>query len=122
MPCEASLDHARARLQRRGRLPSSPLQRRAAWWTFGQVAVVEPPHTAAERARRPGGRWRQGSCGPQCAAGSRCGDRMLTVGATLQQPQRTILASLPTACDAALRGEPAPSLRPAHAPQAHAAA
>jgi hypothetical protein len=60
MPCEASLDHARARLQRRGRLTSSPLQRRAAWWTFGQGAVVEPTHTAAERARRPGGRWRQG--------------------------------------------------------------
>jgi hypothetical protein len=96
MTCEARLDHARVRLQRRGRLTSSPLQRRAAWWTFVQVAVMEPPHTAAERARRPGGRWRTGSCGPQRAAGSRWVDRMLTVGATLQQPQCTILASLPT--------------------------
>jgi transposase len=109
-------------LQRRGRLTYSTLKRRTALWTFVQVEVVEPTNNAAERALRPGVRWRKGSFGTQSAAGSRCVESMMTVVATLKQQQRNILAYLTTACDAALRGEPAPSLLPAHAQQAQAAA
>jgi hypothetical protein len=38
---------------------------------------------------------------------------MLTVGATLKQQQRNVLEYLTAACEAALRGEAAPSLLPA---------
>jgi hypothetical protein len=98
------------------------LQRREARWTFVPLAGVEPPTTAAERAIRPGGQWRQGSCGTQREEGSRWVASMMTVGARLQQQQRNVLASLTAACAAALRGEAAPSLLPASDQQSQAAA
>ena len=87
-----------------------------------RVEGVEPTNNAAERAIRPGVLWRKGSFGTQSAAGSRFVESMLTVVSTLKQQQRNVLAYLTMACEAALRGEAAPSLLPAHAQQAQAAA
>jgi transposase len=75
-------------------------------------AGVEPTNNAAERALRPGGLWRKGSFGTQRAAGSRFVDAMMTVVATLKQHHRNVLAAVTPACEAALRGEPAPALLP----------
>ena len=98
------------------------LKRREALWTFVQVAGVEPTNNAAERSIRPGVLWRKGSFGTQSAAGSRFVESMLTVVATLKQQQRSVLEYLTAACEAALRGEAAPSLLPASAQQSQAAA
>jgi transposase len=98
------------------------LKRRAALWTFVQVAGVEPTNNAAERSIRPGGRWRKGSFGTHSEAGSRFVESMLTVVSTLTQQQRNVLAYLTAACEAALQGAAAPSLLPASAPKAQAAA
>ena len=98
------------------------LKRRQALWTFVQVDGVEPTNNTAERAIRPGVLWRKGSGGTQSAKGSRFAESMLSVVSTLQQQQRHVLAYLAEACDAALRGEAAPSLLPTHTQQSHAAA
>ena len=98
------------------------LKRRAALWTFVQVEGVEPTNNTAERSIRPGVLWRKGSFGTQSAEGSRFVESMMTVVATLKQQQRNVLEYLTTACEAALRGEAAPSLLPASDQQAHAAA
>jgi transposase len=98
------------------------LKRREALWTFVQVAGVEPTNNVAERAIRPGVLWRKGSFGTQSATGSRFVESLMTVVSTLKQQQRHVLAYLTTACEAALRAEAAPSLLPAHAQQAQAAA
>jgi transposase len=89
------------------------LKRREALWTFVQLEGVEPTNNAAERAIRPGVQWRKGSFGTQSAEGSRFVESMLTVVATLKQQQRNVLEYLTAACEAALRGEAAPSLLPA---------
>jgi hypothetical protein len=47
---------------------------------------------------------------------------MLTVVAMLQQQQRNVVEYLTAACEAALRGEAAPSLLPASEQQSQAAA
>jgi hypothetical protein len=112
----------------RGEVPTTAgtcrdiVQRREALWTCVQVVGVEPTNHAAERAIRPGVLWRKGSFGTQREAGSRVVDSMLTVGSTLQQQQRHSLAYLTTACAAALHGAAAPSLLPASAQKAQAAA
>jgi hypothetical protein len=80
------------------------------------------PLAEFNRAIRPGVLWRKGSFGTQSAAGSRFVESMRTVVATLKQQQRHVLTYLPVACAAALRGEPGPSLLPAHAQQTQAAA
>jgi transposase len=98
------------------------LKRRQALWTFVQVEGVEPTNNTAERSIRPGVLWRKGSFGTQSAEGSRFVESMLTVVATLKQQQRSVLESLTTACEAALRGEAAPSLLPASAQTSQAAA
>jgi transposase len=98
------------------------LKRREALWTFVQVAGVEPTNNTAERALRPGVLWRKGSFGTQSAEGSRFVESMMTVAATLKQQQRSVLEYLTAACEAALRGEEAPSLLPASAQQSQAAA
>ena len=56
--------------------------------------------------------WRKGSFGTQSDEGSRFVERMMTVVATLKQQKRNVLAFLTEACEAALRGEAAPSLLP----------
>ena len=98
------------------------LKRREALWTFVQVAGVEPTNNTAERSIRPGVLWRKGSFGTQSAEGSRFVESMMTVVATLKQQQRSVLEYLTTACEAALRGEQAPSLLPASDQKSQAAA
>jgi transposase len=98
------------------------LKRREALWTFVQLEGVEPTNNAAERSIRPGVQWRKGSFGTQSEEGSRFVESMLTVVATLKQQQRNVLEYLAAACEAALRGEAAPSLLPASDQQAQAAA
>ena len=97
------------------------LQRRQALWTFVQVEGVEPTNNAAERAIRPGVLWRKGSFGTQREGGSRFVASVMTVVTTLQQQQRSVLAYLIAAHEAALRGEAAPSLLPTSVQQAQAA-
>ena len=98
------------------------LKRRQALWTFVQVAGVEPTNNTAERSIRPGVLWRKGSFGTQSAEGSRFVENMMPVVTTLKQQQRNVLEYLTAACEAALRGEAAPSLLPARAQKSQAAA
>jgi transposase len=98
------------------------LKLRQALWTFVHVEGVEPTHNTAERALRPGVLWRKGSFGTQSEKGSRFVESMMTVVSTLKQQQRNVLEYLTAACEAALRGEEAPSLLPASNQQSQAAA
>jgi len=88
-----------------------------ALWTFVRVEGVEPTNNAAERALRPGVLWRKGSFGSHSPAGSRFAERILTVAATLKQQRRNIVDYVTLACEAALRGEAAPSLLLVQAPR-----
>lgn len=90
-----------------------------ALWTFVRVEGVEPTNNMAEQALRHGVLWRKSSFGTQSAAGSRRVERMMTVVASLRQQGRPVWDYLTAACEAALRGEAAPSLLPKEA--AHAA-
>jgi len=85
---------------------------RKALWTFVRVEGVEPTNNAAERAIRPGVLWRKRSFGTHSAEGSRFAEAMMTVVATLKQQHRHVLDYMTAACEAALCGEPAPSLLP----------
>src|SRR2546427_1982669 len=98
------------------------LKRHEALWTFVQVEGVEPTNNTAERSIRPGVQWRKGSFGTQSEEGSRFVESMMTVVATLKQQKRNVLAYLTAAHEAALRGEAAPSLLPAHKMESQAAA
>lgn len=89
-----------------------------ALWTFVRVPGVEPTNNAAERALRPGVLWRKGSFGSHSPSGSRFAERMLTVATTLKQQRRNVVDYVTCACEAALRGEPVPSLLPAAARRA----
>ena len=88
------------------------LKLRQALWTFVRHAGVDPTNNAAERAIRPGVLWRKGSFGTQSPEGSRFVEAMMTVVATLKQQHRHVLNYVTAACEAALCGEPAPSLLP----------
>jgi transposase len=88
------------------------LKRRQALGTCVRHAGVEPTTNAVERAIRPGVLWRKGSLGTPRPEGSRVGEAMLTVVATLKQQHRDVLDYLTAACEATRRGEPAPSLLP----------
>ncbi len=88
------------------------LKVRQALWTFARHEGVEPTNNAAERAIRPGVLWRKGSFGTQSPDGSRFVEAMMTVVATLKQQHRNVLDYLTAACEAARRGEGAPSLLP----------
>lgn len=89
------------------------LKRREALWTSVRKEGVEPTNNAAERALRPGVLWRKGSFGTHSAEGSRFVEALMTVVATLKPPHRNALDYLTAACEAALRGKPAPSSIPA---------
>jgi transposase len=88
------------------------LPREAALWTFVKRAGVEPTNNAAEQALRPAVLWRKGSFGTQSAAGSEFVAQMLTVVTTCRQQRRNVLEYVTAACEAALQGQPAPSLLP----------
>jgi transposase len=83
-----------------------------ALWTFVHVDGVEPTNNAAERAVRPGVLWRKSSFGTQSQRGSRFVERMMTVVATLKRQDRNVLDYVTAACQAAISGQPAPSLIP----------
>lgn len=83
-----------------------------ALWSFVRIEGVEPTNNAAERAVRAGVLWRKGSFGTQSQKGSRFVERMMTVVATLRQQKRNVLSYLQEVCEAAIRGEKAPSLLP----------
>jgi transposase len=91
------------------------LKMRQALWTFVRHEGVEPTNNAAERAIRPGVLWRKGSFGTQSPEGSRFVETMMTVVATLKQQHRNVLDYVIDACEAALCGQPAPSLLPTSA-------
>jgi transposase len=88
------------------------LKRRQALWTFVRHEGVEPTNNAAEGAMRPGVLWRTGSFGTPSADGSRFVEALMTVAATLKQQHRNVLDYLTAACEAAMYGEPPPSLLP----------
>jgi transposase len=88
------------------------LKRRQALWTCVRHAGVDPTHNTTERAIRPGVLWRKRSLGTQSPEGSRVVEAMRTAVATLKQQHRHVLDYVTAACEAALGGEPAPSLLP----------
>jgi hypothetical protein len=70
------------------------------------------PLTESNRAIRPGVLWRKASFGTHSPEGSRCVEAMMTVVATLTQQHRNVLDYVTATCEAALRGDPAPSWLP----------
>lgn len=83
-----------------------------ALWTFVTVPGVEPTNNVAERAIRPAVLWRRGSFGAQSAGGNAFVARLLSVVATCQQQDRSLLDYLTAVCTAAHHGQPIPSLLP----------
>lgn len=83
-----------------------------ALWTFVDVQGVEPTNNAAERALRPAVIWRRTSFGSQSLTGSQFVARMLTVTASLKAQNRSLLAFLSQAIEAARTGLPMPSVLP----------
>jgi len=84
-----------------------------ALWTFAYAEGVEPTNNAGERRIRQGVMWRKTSFGTDSPNGSRFVERILTVVTTLRMQERNVLDYVTAACEAALRGMPAPSLLPA---------
>jgi len=92
------------------------LKLEVALWTFVWEADVEPTNNRAERPLRRAVLWRRRSFGTQSAAGSQFVERILTAVTTLRQQRRDVLDYLTTACTAAIRKDPAPSLLPLTSP------
>ena len=92
------------------------LKREAALWTFVWETGVEPTNNGAERPLRRAVLWRRRSFGTQSEAGSQFVERILTAVTTLRQQRRDVLDYLTTACTAAIRKAPAPSLLPLTSP------
>jgi transposase len=92
------------------------LKLEAALWTFVWEAGVEPTNNCAERPLRRAVLWRRRSFGTQSETGSQFVERILTTVTTLRQQRRNVLDFLTTACAAAIRKEPAPSLLPLTSP------
>jgi transposase len=89
------------------------LEHRQALWTFVHRDDVEPTNNAAERALRAFVLWRKTSFGSQSERGLKFAARIMTVAQTLRKQRRHVLEYLTQACEASLRGHPAPSLLPA---------
>jgi len=97
--------------QRRVRGTSRHLLDRAdALWTFADVPGVAPTNNTAERAVRKPVLWRRGSHGSQSERGLRFVERILTVTATLRQRGDNVFDYLTAATNAAVRGQPPPTL------------
>jgi hypothetical protein len=79
------------------------------------LAGVEPMHNTAERAIRPWVVGHKGNFGTHSAQGSRFVASLMTVVANTDAAAmpRPVLGYLTTACEAALRDAPVPSLLPA---------
>lgn len=81
-------------------------------WTFVGIEGVEPTNNAAERSIRPAVLGRRKNFGTQSVRSSRFVERMLTVMASLRQPNRNVTEYLSTVCQNAAHGRPWPSLLP----------
>ncbi len=79
-------------------------------WTFVRCSGIEPTNNAAERALRHAVLWRKSSLGTASETGSRFVERLLSVLATARQHGRDILDYLHHCHQAALYGQPIPSL------------
>ena len=88
------------------------LKREEALWTFVRLEGIEPTNNLGERQIRPSVLWRNRSFGTQSESGSRFAERIMTVVATCKQQGRNALDYLTAACQAANRGQQAPSLLP----------
>lgn len=88
------------------------LKLRDALWTFVYVEGVEPTNNMAEQDLRHAVIWRKTSFGTKSAGGSRFVERILSVAMSLRKQRRNVLDYLTAACEAALRGDSAPSLLP----------
>jgi len=86
------------------------LSRWPSLWTWLEVEGGEPTNNAAERALRPAVLWRKSSFGHQSETGEQFVERMLTAVTTLRLQGRNVWRYLVQTCEAARRGEPAPSL------------
>lgn len=86
------------------------LEHRQALWTFVHTPGVEPTNNHAERELRAFVLWRKSSFGSQSDRGCRFAARIMTVTHTLRKQKRHVLSYLTAACQAALRGDRAPSL------------
>jgi len=86
------------------------LKHRQALWTFVHVPGVDPTNNHGERELRAFVLWRKKSFGSQSDRGCRFAERVMTVTHTLRKQNRHVLSYLTRACQAALRGQPAPSL------------
>jgi transposase len=86
------------------------IEHRRALWTFANVPGVEPTNNHGERELRAFVLWRKKSFGSQSDRGCRFAARIMTATHTLRKQKRHVLSYLTSASQAALRGEPAPSL------------
>jgi len=102
-------DAAKARGKARG-MAVHLLDRAEALWTFADVPGVVPTNNIAERAVRKPVLWRKGCFGSQSRRGMRYAERILTVGATLGQRGEDVFGYLVQVANAAMRGQPPPSL------------
>lgn len=83
-----------------------------ALWTFVEVEGVEPTNNISEHAVRHPVIIRKLSYGTQSEWGSRFMERILTVNATCNQQNRSVLDFIRQACESKLTGSSAPSLIP----------
>jgi transposase len=86
------------------------LEHRQALWTFVNVPGVEPTNNHGERELRNFVLWRKMCFGSQSDRGCRFAERIMTSTHTLRKQKRHVLSYLTQACQAALRGQRAPSL------------
>lgn len=89
---------------------SDILDHRRALWTFVHVTGVEPTNNHGERELRAFVLWRKMCFGSQSDRGCRFATRIMTATHTLRKQKRHVFSYLIKACQAALRGERAPSL------------
>ncbi len=83
-----------------------------AMWTFVREPGVEPTNNESERQLRHAVIWRKTSFGTQSVDGSVFVSRMLTTVGSLRLQERNVLDYLVETCEAALEGDPGPSLLP----------
>jgi transposase len=91
---------------------SNILDHREALWTFIDTLGVEPTNNHAERELRSFVLWRKKSFGSQSERGTRFAARIMTAVHTLRKQQRHVLSFLTATIQAALRGQPVPSILP----------
>jgi transposase len=88
------------------------LKHKQAFWTFVDVAGVEPTNNHAERELRAFVLWRKRSFGAHSDRGHRFAERLMTVAHTARKQNRDVLAFLTDCCQAAAAGTPPPLLLP----------